>query len=321
MRGSGNAFYWQNNGNNISSAGDYPDNDSQAIINLDINDSTDACAQLSITHNSEMYVRAINWNVNTFQPWRKILSSKNTTVDANGFIKSASPIVKLFADKIEPNDEAAEQPLSFEKLGIGHYLVKGSSGFAKEGWWIEIPTDTHGNKICAVEYQTLENGDLEIKTFKKKLNEDGDIVANLDAPIDIPNNANGEPRWIDIRLNSIKKTIVRKVPRTEKQPRMVQQIKYSMQPTFMTRLTELIDDEGRVVMVDGKPFQKKETYLVTDSAGMATLTKQPVINENGEPVFEWVQAVDSEGNPVFDDVPVLDKDGNPIYDEVTYDPE
>ncbi|WP_284085584.1 pyocin knob domain-containing protein, partial [Acinetobacter nosocomialis] len=179
LRGGGNAFYWQNNGNNISSAGDYPDNDSQAIINLDINDSTDACAQLSITHNSEMYVRSINWNVNTFQPWRKILSSKNTTVDANGFIKSASPIVKLFADKIEPNDEASEQPLSFEKLDVGHYLLKGTSGFAKEGWWIEIPTDTHGNKICAVEYQTLENGDLEIKTFKKKLNDEGDIVANL----------------------------------------------------------------------------------------------------------------------------------------------
>ncbi|MBC6804381.1 hypothetical protein [Acinetobacter baumannii] len=248
-------------------------------------------------------------------------TSSNTTVDANGFLKNASPVVKLFADKIEPNEEAAEQPLSFEKLGIGHYLVKGSSGFAKEGWWIEIPTDTHGNKICAVEYQTLENGDLEIKTFKKKLNDEGDIVANLDAPIDIPNNANGEPRWIDIRLNTVKRKIIRKVPRTEKQPRMVQQIKYSMQPTFMTRLTELIDDEGRVVMVDGKPFQKKETYLVTDSTGMATLTKQPVINENGEPVFEWVQAVDSEGNPVFDDVPVLDKDGNPIYDEVIHESE
>ncbi|HFX6294957.1 TPA: hypothetical protein ACIFCT_003637 [Acinetobacter baumannii] len=248
-------------------------------------------------------------------------TSSNTTVDANGFLKNASPVVKLFADKIEPNEEAAEQPLSFEKPGIGHYLVKGSSGFAKEGWWIEIPTDTHGNKICAVEYQTLENGDLEIKTFKKKLNDEGDIVANLDAPIDIPNNANGEPRWIDIRLNSIKKTIVRKIPRTEKQPRLVQQIKYSMQPTFMTRLTELIDDDGKVVMVDGKPFQKKETYLVTDSSGMATLTKQPVINENGEPVFEWVQAVDSEGNPVFDDVPVLDKDGNQIYDEVTHESE
>ncbi|MDA4972977.1 hypothetical protein PGK32_18765, partial [Acinetobacter baumannii] len=223
----------------------------------------------------------------------RILNGANTTIDANGFIKAASPVVKLFADKIELNEEAAEQPITFEKLGVGHCLIKGSSGFAKDGWWIEIPTDTHGNKICAVEYQTLENGDLEIKTFKKKLNDEGDIVANLDAPIDIPNNANGEPRWIDIRLNTVKRKIIRKVPRTEKQPRMVQQIKYSMQPTFMTRLTELIDDEGRVVMVDGKPFQKKETYLVTDSTGMATLTKQPVINENGEPVFEWVQAVDS----------------------------
>lgn len=250
-----------------------------------------------------------------------VRTTANTIVDANGFIKAASPVVKLFSDKIEPNDEAAEQPLSFEKPDIGHYLVKGSSGFAKEGWWIEIPTDTHGNKICAVEYQTLENGDLEIKTFKKKLNDEGDIVANLDAPIDIPNNANGEPRWIDIRLNTVKRKIIRKVPRTEKQPRMVKQIKYSMQPTFMTRLTELIDDEGKVVMVDGKPFQKKETYLVTDSTGMATLTKQPVINENGEPVFEWVQAVDSEDNPVFDDVPVLDKDGNPIYDEVIHESE
>ncbi|MDQ9029234.1 phage tail fiber protein [Acinetobacter nosocomialis] len=251
----------------------------------------------------------------------RILNGANTTVDANGFIKAASPVVKLFADKIEPNDEAAEQPLSFEKLDIGHYLVKGSSGFANEGWWIEIPTDTHGNKICAVEYQTLENGDLEIKTFKKKRNEEGDIVANLDAPIDIPNNANGEPRWIDIRLNTVKRKIIRKVPRTEKQPRMVQQIKYSMQPTFMTRLTELIDDEGKVVMVDGKPFQKKETYLVTDSSGMATLTKQPVINENGEPVLEWVQAVDSEGNPVFDDVQVKDKDGRPVFDEVIHESE
>ena len=276
----------------------------------------------NLPYNNAYYLRCSTPNAT--KKWNTpvlIRHSGNTTIDSNGFLKAASPVVKLFADKIEPNDEAAEQPLSFEKLDIGHYLVKGSSGFAKEGWWIEIPTDTHGNKICAVEYQTLENGDLEIKTFKKKLNDEGDIVANLDAPIDIPNNVNDEPRWIDIRLNTVKKTIVIKVPRTEKQPRMVQQIKYSMQPTFMTRLTELIDDEGKVVMVDGKPFQKKETYLVTDSSGIATLTKQPVINENGEPVLEWVQAVDSEGNPVFDDVQVKDKDGNPIFDEVIHDPE
>ncbi len=248
-------------------------------------------------------------------------SSRNTTVDANGFIKAASPIIKLFAEKIELNDEAAEQPITFEKKDVGHYLIKGSSGFSKEGWWIEIPTDTHGNKICAVEYQTLENGDLEIKTYKKKMNEEGDIVANLDAPIDIPNNANGEPRWIDIRLNSIKKTIVRKIPRTEKQPRMVQQVKYAPQLTYITKYEDLFDDAGNPVVVGGKNYQKPVTHIQTDQNGTPILSNQPVINENGEPVFEWVQAVDSEGNPVFDDVQVLDKDGNPIYDEVTYDPE
>lgn len=244
-----------------------------------------------------------------------------TTVDANGFIKAASPIVKLFAERIELNDEAAEQPITFEKIDVGHYLIKGSSGFAKEGWWIEIPTDTHGNKICAVEYQTLENGDLEIKTFKKKLNDEGDIVANLDAPIDIPNNANGEPRWIDIRLNEIKKPVVIKTARTEKQPRMVQQIKYAPQLTYITKYEDLFDDEGKAIIVDGKNYKKPVTHIQTDQNGTPILSNQPVINENGEPVFEWVQAVDSEGNPVFDDVPVLDKDGNPIYDEVTYDPE
>lgn len=214
LRGGGNAFYWQNNGNNISSAGDYPDNNSQAIINLDINDSTDACAQLSITHNSDMYVRSVNWNVNTFQPWRKILSSKNTTVDANGFIKSASPIVKLFADKIEPNDEASEQPLSFEKLDVGHYLVKGSSGFAKEGWYIETPKDANGNILFAVIYQQLENKDIEIKTFKKKFDvESASIIADLDNPVDISTG-----RWIDIRLQEIPKPVPEMPVVTENDP-------------------------------------------------------------------------------------------------------
>lgn len=273
------------------------------------------------TSSIRQFIRSTANSGQTWTIWHQYYTTANTTVDANGFIKAASPVVKLFADKIEPNDEAAEQPITFEKRDVGHYLLKGTSGFATEGWWIEIPTDTHGNKICAVEYQTLENGDLEIKTFKKKLNDEGDIVANLDAPIDIPNNANGEPRWIDIRLNEIKKPVVIKTARTEKQPRMVQQVKYAPQLTYITKYEDLFDDEGKAVIVDGKNYKKPVTHIQTDQNGTPILTNQPVINENGEPVLEWVQAFDSEGNPVFDDVPVLDKDGNPIYDEVTYDPE
>lgn len=125
--------------------------------------------------------------------------SRNTTVDANGFVKAASPIVKLFADKIELNDEAEQQNISFEKLGVGDYLIKGSSGFAQEGWYVETPKDANGNVLFSVIYTTLENGDISVKTYKKKFDfETVSIVADLDNPVDITEN-----RWIDIRLQEL----------------------------------------------------------------------------------------------------------------------
>lgn len=248
-------------------------------------------------------------------------TTRNVIKDSNGFLKGASPVIQLFADKISANQEALEQKPVFEKVGVGHYLIKNTLGFAKEGWWIEVPTDSNGNRICAVEYQTLENGDLEIKTFKKKLNDEGDIVANLDAAIDIPNNANGEPRWIDVRLYSVNKPVVHKVPRIEKQARMVQQVKYAPQLTYITKYEDLFDDAGNPVIVDGQKYQKPVIHIQTDKNGTPVLTNQPVVNDKGETVFEWVQAVDIENNPIFDDVPVLDGSGNQIYDEVTYEPQ
>lgn len=125
--------------------------------------------------------------------------TSNTTVDSNGFIKAASPIVKLFSDKIELNDEAEQQDISFEKLGVGNYLIKGASGFAQEGWYIETPKDANGNVLFSVIYTTLENGDISVKTYKKKFDfETVSIVADLDNPIDITEN-----RWIDLRLQEL----------------------------------------------------------------------------------------------------------------------
>lgn len=128
-----------------------------------------------------------------------ILTDRNTTTDANGFIKEASPIVQLFADKIELNDEAQQQNIEFEKLGAGNYLIKGSSSFAQEGWYIETPKDANGNVLFSVIYTTLENGDISIKTYKKKFDfETVSIVADLDNPVDITEN-----RWIDLRLQEL----------------------------------------------------------------------------------------------------------------------
>ena len=121
----------------------------------------------------------------------------NTTTDGNGFVKSASPIVQLHADKIELNDEAQQQDIVFEKLGVGEYLIKGSSGFAQEGWYIEQPKDANGNVYHAVVYEQLENGDISVKTFEQKL-EGTRIVADLEKPVDIKEN-----RFISIRLNEL----------------------------------------------------------------------------------------------------------------------
>ncbi|MDQ8995009.1 hypothetical protein RFH54_03455 [Acinetobacter soli] len=132
-----------------------------------------------------------------------LYSNFNTTVDANGFIKAASPIVKLFADKIELNNEAADQNIVFQKIDLGHYLIKGSSGFAQEGWYIETPKDANGNILFAVNYEQLENGDIEVKSYKKRFDlESASIVADLENPVDITLN-----RWIDIRLQEVPKPV------------------------------------------------------------------------------------------------------------------
>ena len=129
------------------------------------------------------------------------LQSIGFTVDSNGVFKKASPIVRLFADRIELNDEAEEQNVVFERLGVGDYLIKGSLGFSQEGWYIEMPKDANGNVLVAVVYKQLPNNDISVKTYAKKFDEEtGDILTNLDKPRDIP-----ETRWIDLRLESISK--------------------------------------------------------------------------------------------------------------------
>ena len=136
---------------------------------------------------------------NVWGNWVAFLTKSNTQTDANGFIKSASPIVSLFSDKAELNDEAGLQPITFEKLGVGDYLIKGSTGFAQEGWYIEMPKDANGNVLIAVIYEQLDNNDISVKTYAKKFDEEtGDIVANTAKPRDIP-----AARWIDLRLQEL----------------------------------------------------------------------------------------------------------------------
>ncbi|HAK15746.1 MAG TPA: hypothetical protein DCM65_05680 [Acinetobacter junii] len=150
-------------------------------------------------------IKVLGWtdNSTTFTAQYALRTTGNTTVDGNGFIKAASPIVKLYADKVEMNEEAADQDVLFEKVDVGHYLIKGSLGFAQDGWYIEMPKDANGNVLVAVLYQQHEDNTIEVKTLAKKFDEEtGDIVPNLEKPRDIP-----AGRWIDIRLKGLQKSM------------------------------------------------------------------------------------------------------------------
>ncbi|HCH9020353.1 TPA: hypothetical protein NNS98_004558 [Salmonella enterica] len=190
----------QSNGNNGSVANGYPFNGfGGTVLNFSDADaaqySNTAQLALSAVSNRVFYRRAAYEEA--LGAWYEFRTTANTTVDSNGFIKAASPIVKLFADKIELNDEAAEQNIIFEKLGVGDYLIKNSTGFSNDGWYIEAPKDANGNNLFALVYKTLENGDISVKTYAKKFDiATASIVADISKPVDI-----NEGRWIDIRLN------------------------------------------------------------------------------------------------------------------------
>lgn len=115
----------------------------------------------------------------------------NTTVDANGFIKAASPIVKLHSDRIEKNDDFSAD---FERIGTGHYVIKNTLGFAQEGWYIETPKDANGNIKVFVDFED-NDGDITVKTYEPDYSTGR---ATAGTPADIP-----KGRWIDLRLHEL----------------------------------------------------------------------------------------------------------------------
>ncbi|MEY0670753.1 hypothetical protein AB7280_02920 [Providencia rettgeri] len=138
----------------------------------------------------------------------------NTAKDSNGNLKVASPIVKVFADHIETNDES--EGATMEYLGVGHYLVKGVLGFNADGAWginngIVIPQDYNGKNLVLVDYDVKKDGSIEMFVFHqqsaemperfqnkriKHFDEEGvPVYFENYEPCDVP-----ESRWIDMRV-------------------------------------------------------------------------------------------------------------------------
>ncbi|QUJ76038.1 DUF2793 domain-containing protein [Sulfitobacter albidus] len=138
----------------------------------------------------KLFMRRYRTSAGGWQPWRTFWNTANTTVDANGFLREASPIVRLFNDQhVEPVETVGAR---FTRVGTGHYTLDDVAPLASEGWSVEIPRDFNGNREVFAEIAyDADTRCLNVRTSAPVW--DGAWRAG-DA-CDIP-----EGRWIDLRF-------------------------------------------------------------------------------------------------------------------------
>lgn len=95
--------------------------------------------------------------------WFFAYTTANTTKDSNGNLKAASPIVKVFADHIELNDES--EGVELKCLHTGIYQLKHVLGLNSDASWgginggITIPSGINQLPLIYVDYDVLVAGE------------------------------------------------------------------------------------------------------------------------------------------------------------------
>ena len=111
---------------------------------------------------------ATGWNHS-----RILYDDKNTVVDSNGFIKQASPVVKVFSNgKYETNDES--EGVTVTRLDVGQYLIEGCKALNSDAAWggidggFEIPTDRNKQPLIWLDYEVNADGSVLVKTYHRE---------------------------------------------------------------------------------------------------------------------------------------------------------
>ena len=139
-------------------------------INMPHGSDSKYCAQLMARGNLGLWYRCRENGV--MLPYLRVYDTGNTSVDSNGFIKKASPIIKIFHDgSFETNDESAGA--SVEREGVGVYRILGVLGMNSDGAWggidggFEIPTDRNGQRLLWLDYEVEADGSILVKTYHR----------------------------------------------------------------------------------------------------------------------------------------------------------
>lgn len=116
--------------------------------------------------------RADKTSYEQWKGWSRLWHSRNTTVDSNGFIKRASPVVKVFSDgQYETNEES--EGCVVARLSAGEYLISGCTGLNADAAWggvdggFEIPVDRNKQPRIWLDYTVNADGTVLIKTYHR----------------------------------------------------------------------------------------------------------------------------------------------------------
>ncbi|EBQ7064868.1 phage tail protein [Salmonella enterica] len=103
---------------------------------------------------------------------RLLWDNSNTVVDGNGFIKQASPVVRIFSDGgYETNDES--EGVVVTRIQTGEYLIDGCTGLNADAAWggidggFEIPVDRNKLARIWIDYEVNADGSVLVRTYHR----------------------------------------------------------------------------------------------------------------------------------------------------------
>ncbi len=102
----------------------------------------------------------------------RVKDNHNTSIDSNGFLKTASPIVQVFNDgKFCTNDES--EGCTVKRKSVGEYLICGCVGLNADAAWggidggFEIPVDRNKQPRIWLDYKVNADGSVLVRTYHR----------------------------------------------------------------------------------------------------------------------------------------------------------
>ncbi|KAA1140895.1 phage tail protein [Citrobacter portucalensis] len=116
--------------------------------------------------------RTYNPNNQTWEIPRAVRDTGNTTVDSNGFIKTASPVVDVRGDGTF-SVNAESEGCQVERLSVGVYHISGCLGLNSDIAWggvsggFEIPVDRNKQPRIWLDYKVNADGSVLVRTYHR----------------------------------------------------------------------------------------------------------------------------------------------------------